>query len=315
MFLGYGLIAAIPLLGFSLGLEIAILLVLLERLGKAFRSPSRDTVLSIVSKDVGAGKAFGIHELLDQIGGILGPLTVTFLMFSTGNYNLTFSLLALPFLVLIIALIYTYKKIGVKTFSVKQEKEEIGGKLPKAFFVYTFAVLLNTVGLLPYTIILFKASEILKTTESVWIVPLIYLLIQGVDAPVALAAGFAYDKFGSKILVIPFILSIFSSLLAMSSTNFSLIIAAAVVLGIVLGMQESVYRAAVSQFTSIASRGTAYGVFNTVYGVGFLLSGGLYGLMVDLKISFITTSFYASTMQIIAIVLLTISSRLKTVHS
>ena len=54
IFLGYGLIAAIPLLGVPLGLEIAVLLVLLERLGKAFRSPSRDTLLSIISKDVGA---------------------------------------------------------------------------------------------------------------------------------------------------------------------------------------------------------------------------------------------------------------------
>jgi len=65
IFLGYGLVASIPLLGFAGSWEIAIVLVLLERLGKAFRSPSRDTVLSIVSKDVGTGKAFGIHELLD----------------------------------------------------------------------------------------------------------------------------------------------------------------------------------------------------------------------------------------------------------
>ena len=167
IFLGYGLIAAIPLLGIPLGLEIAILLVLLERLGKAFRSPSRDTLLSIISKDVGAGKAFGIHELLDQIGGILGPLIMTFLMFSTGNYNFAFSFLALPFLALVAVLTYTYKKVGTKTFQVKMEKtKKSQGKLPKPFLIYTFAVLLNTAGLVPYTIILFKASEILQTTES-----------------------------------------------------------------------------------------------------------------------------------------------------
>ncbi len=310
IFLGYGLIAAIPLLGIPLGLEIAILLVLLERLGKAFRSPSRDTLLSIISKDVGAGKAFGIHELLDQIGGILGPLIMTFLMFSTGNYNFAFSFLALPFLALVAVLTYTYKKVGTKTFQVKMEKtKKSQGKLPKPFLIYTFAVLLNTAGLVPYTIILFKASEILQTTESMWIIPLIYLLIQGVDAPVALAAGFAYDKFGTRILAIPFLLSIFSSMLTMGSTSLLTIVAAALVFGIVLGMQESVYRAAVSAYTPITSRGTAYGIFNTAYGVGFLISGSLYGLLADLKVSFILISLYTVLMQVTALALLTTSPK------
>jgi len=42
-----GLIASIPLLGLAGGGEIAIILILLERLGKTLRSPSRDTVLPI----------------------------------------------------------------------------------------------------------------------------------------------------------------------------------------------------------------------------------------------------------------------------
>ena len=69
IFLGYGLIASIPLLGLVNAWEIAIILVLLERIGKAVRSPSRDTVLSVIGKDLGTGKAFGLHELFDQIGG------------------------------------------------------------------------------------------------------------------------------------------------------------------------------------------------------------------------------------------------------
>ncbi len=312
IFLGYGLIAAIPLLGVPSGLEIVIILVLMERLGKAFRSPSRDTVLSIISKDVGAGRAFGIHELLDQIGGILGPSIMTFLMFSTGNYNLSFSVLAIPFMALVAVLIYTYKKVGTKAFQAKTEKpEKSQGKLPKPFLIYTFAVLLNTSGLVPYTIILFKTSEILQTPESTWIVPLIYLLIQGVDAPVALAAGFAYDKFGTKILVMPFLLSIFSSLVTMGSKNLLTIMAAALVFGIVLGMQESVYRAAVSAYTPIASRGTAYGIFNTAYGVGFLISGSLYGLLTDLKVSLILTAIYTVLTQTTATTLLITSSKHK----
>jgi MFS family permease len=313
IFLGYGLIVSIPLLGLPLGLEIAVILVLLERFGKAFRSPSRDTVLSIISKDVGAGKAFGIHELLDQIGAILGPLMVAFLMLSTNNYSFALGFLFLPFLALLMVLAYTYKRIGSKTFIIESQKiEGKKEKLARPFYIYTFAVLLNTVGLIPYTLILYKASEILQPTQQ-WIVPLIYLLIQGVDAPMALIAGYAYDKFGIGVLVMPFLLSLFPPLLTMVGAELSTLIAAAIVFGLVLGTQESIYRAAVSELTPISSRGTAYGIFNTAYGVGFLISGALYGLLMELKTPFIAVIFYVSVTQIIATAsLLSIRSELKT---
>jgi len=313
MFLGYGLIVSIPLLGLPLGLGIAVILVLLERFGKAFRSPSRDTVLSIISKDVGAGKAFGIHELLDQIGAILGPLMVAFLMLSTNNYSFTFSFLFLPFLVLLVVLAYTHKRIGSKTIVIEPQKiEGKREKLARPFYIYTFAVLLNTVGLIPYTLILYKTSEILQPTQQ-WIVPLIYVLIQGVDAPMALIAGYAYDKFGIGVLVMPFLLSLFPPLLTMVGAELSTFIAAAIVFGLVLGTQESIYRAAVSELTPISSRGTAYGIFNTAYGVGFLISGALYGLLMELKPPFIAVIFYVSVTQIIATAsLLSIRSELKT---
>lgn len=313
IFLGYGLIVSIPLLGLPLGLGIAVILVLLERFGKAFRSPSRDTVLSIISKDVGAGKAFGIHELLDQIGAILGPLMVAFLMLFTNNYSFTFSFLFLPFLVLLVVLVYTHKRIGSKIIVIEPQKiEGKREKLARPFYIYTFAVLLNTVGLIPYTLILYKASEILQPAQQ-WIVPLIYVLIQGVDAPMALIAGYAYDKFGIGVLVMPFLLSLFPPLLTMVGAELSTLIAAAIVFGLVLGTQESIYRAAVSELTPISSRGTAYGIFNTAYGVGFLISGALYGLLMELKPPFIAVIFYVSVTQIIATAsLLSIRSELKT---
>jgi MFS family permease len=313
IFLGYGLIVSIPFLGLSLGLEMAILLVLLERLGKAFRSPARDTVLSIISKGVGAGKAFGIHEVLDQVGAVGGPLLVAVLMFYSNNdYNYTFSFLLLPFLVLLMVLVYTYKRIGSKAIAFETQK--MGGKrekLSKPFYIYTFAVLLNTVGLIAYTLILYKASIILPQTQQ-WIVPLIYLLIQGVDAPTALIAGYAYDKFGIGILVIPFLLSPFPSLLTMIDAQLSTLMLAAIIFGLVLGMQESIYRAAVSELTPISSRGTAYGIFNTAYGAGFLISGALYGALMQLSIPFIVVVCYVLITQITATAsLLSVRSRLK----
>jgi len=60
IFLGYGLLVSIPLLGFSFTWQVAAIFVLLERLGKALRTPSRDIILSVIGKEVGTGKTFGI---------------------------------------------------------------------------------------------------------------------------------------------------------------------------------------------------------------------------------------------------------------
>jgi MFS family permease len=82
--------------------------------------------------------------------------------------------------------------------------------------------------------------------------------------------------------------------------------------GLVLGMQESIYRAAVSDLTPISSRGTAYGIFNTAYGAGFLISGALYGYLIGYKAPFMVAGIYVFTMQMAAIVfLLNARSKLK----
>ncbi len=303
IFLGYGLIASIPLLGFAGSLKLAIVLVLLERLGKALRSPSRDTVLSIASKDLGAGKAFGIHEFLDQIGAVAGPLIVAFLMFySRNDYRQTFSFLLLPFFMLLIALSYTYRTIGSKTGEARLTSDSDRGRvLGKPFYVYTLAVVLNTIGLIPAGLILYKASAILQPEQKQWMVPLIYLLIQGIDAIAALLAGYAFDKFGIKILTLSFFLSLFPPLFTTAFEGLQALMIASVFFGAVLGMQESVYRAAVSQLAPVSSRGTAYGIFNTAYGISFLISGGIYGLIIDYNASLFAILLFIISMQAAAI--------------
>ena len=67
-FIGYGLLLSIPLLAFSGYWQLAALFIILERIGKALRSPARDTMLSYASKRVGRGWGFAVHEALDQVG-------------------------------------------------------------------------------------------------------------------------------------------------------------------------------------------------------------------------------------------------------
>ncbi|MCP8307232.1 MAG: MFS transporter [archaeon] len=303
IFAGYGLIIAVPLMAFSWGWEVIALLVLVERFGKAVRSPSRDTVLSVVSKGIGSGKAFGIHEFLDQIGAILGPLIVVVLMLYTKNdYSNVFKFMIIPYFVMLLALSYTYKRVRGQTYAETRVEEKQG--LTKSFYIYTIAVTLNTIGLIHISLILFKASEILQPIHQQWIVPVLYLVVQGIDAPIALISGYFYDRAGVKVLFMPFILSTLPPILALLSNQLLMLVAASVFFGLVLGMQESIYRAAVADLAPLTSRGKAYGLFNTAYGLGFLASGTIYGSFMDYRIPSIAVVAYALLTQIVAIFLL-----------
>ncbi len=269
--LGYGLIVSIPLLGLTNLWPVAVALIFAERVAKGLRSPARDVLISAVSKGVGAGKAFGLHELMDQVGAIAGPaLLGTILFLRPNDYSSAFLSLLIPYLVLLTSILYIYYRFRAVIPSGRRTKFSLSD-LPTNFWIYTLAVFLNTAGLIHVSLIVLTSSE----AFSPWMAAYLYVLMQAVDAISAPLAGLAYDRMGRKVLYLPFLLSPIPSIATlMGGSN---VILAVIFFGVIYGMQESIYRAAVSDLVSMEVRGTAYGMFNTAYGLGFLVSGSLFG--------------------------------------
>jgi MFS family permease len=302
IFIGYGLVVAVPLLGLAPAYTIAIIFVILERVGKAWRSPSRDAVISILSKDIGAGKAFGLHEFLDQTGAVIGPLLVAAVMFySSNNYSSTFLVLFIPFGLMLVALSYAYKKVGKITQPQLVDSGERSKKLPKHFYIYSAAIGLSTLGLLPVSLILYTGASIVSPSEQ-WLIPVLYAVIQAIDAPLNLISGLAFDRVGIKMLVLPLAVS-FLPMFFISYGSLTGVVLACVAYSIVLGMQESVYRAAVSAMIPPRIRSTAYGIFNTFLGLGILAAGPIFGFFIESHLIILPLAFVAVT-QAIAISLL-----------
>lgn len=298
-FLGYGLIIGIPLLALAHSWQLALAFILVERLGKAIRTPARDVILAAASRGIGKGKAFGIHEFMDQLGAVTGPLIVAGLVWGTGSdFSLVFGALLVPYLVMLASLIRAKRNIGEIGWERKERKAKVGAG---AFVTYTAAVGLNTLGLIPAALILYKTAGMVA---AAWIVPLVYALIQIVDAPVALLAGYAYDRVGRRMLLLPFALAVVPSVLVLASESIGVILVAAMVFGAVLGMQESIYRAAVAELVPAEKRGRAYGVFHTVYGVALLGAGAMFGWMLDAGAGLAVGLPYVCGVQITAILLL-----------
>jgi len=307
--IGYLLIIAIPLIGFTNIWWIAASLIILERLAKAIRSPSRDTLLSIISRDVGAGKTFGLHELLDQVGAVIGPLILgLILLYTATNYRIAYSSLLIPYFILVLFVLYTYNSLRrhIKKYITKPTGESlrnIFSKLGLKFKIYCIAVALNTMGLIHWSLILYQT----KFYVAPYMAAFLYLLIQLTDASAAPLSGYLYDRIGRIILVIPFLLSILPSILTISGGWINLIISG-IFFGLIYGMQESIYRAAVADLSPAEYRGSAYGIFNTFYGLGFLVSGSIYGFMLTSKLV-IPGILYAIIIEFAAIILLFKSTR------
>ena len=274
--LGYLLIVAVPMLALAGSWQVAAALILIERVAKALRSPARDTILSLVGRGVGAGKAFGLHELLDQLGAILGPALVAgVLYFTLNSYFHAFLSLIVPYAVLVALVVLVKVSIGPLPVASRRSFRLVAS-LPRSFGYYVLAVAVNTAGLIHVSLILFRASEYF----DVWMVSLIYLAAQAVDAVAAPISGVLYDRYGRGVLLAPFAASVIPSILTVVG-GWEAVVTAALSFGVIYGMQESIYRAAVSEFAPLEVRGTAYGIFNALYGLGLMVSGGVYGALLE----------------------------------
>ena len=117
-FLGYGLLVSVPMLALTGIWQVAVVFIVLERLGKAIRSPAKDTILSQATKQVGTGFGFAIAEVLDQIGAIAGPLifTVLFVMIGKGDRTLSdyqhgYSLLWIPLALVLLCIFFAFRAV------------------------------------------------------------------------------------------------------------------------------------------------------------------------------------------------------------
>lgn len=279
-FIGYGLLVSIPLLSFAQSWQIAVLLILLERAGKAFRSPARDTILSYATKEVGRGFGFGLHEALDQIGAIVGPLIFSAILFAGGNYRLGFSVLWIPAMMVPIVLCIARNRLPhPEKLEIAHESGSKDNTLfSKTFVLYSLFTFFAVAGFANFPLIAYHLK--MKTIVGDAQIPALFALAMGVDALTALIIGKTYDRMGLKILIIVPLLSFFIPLLAFSDMLVGVIIGT-ILWGIVLGIHETIMRAAVADLTDINRRGSAYGIFNTLYGLSWLLGGTLMGMLYE----------------------------------
>jgi len=295
MILGYAInLLVIPLLAFvdASIWQVAIVLILLERVGKAIRAPAKSALTSFTSPHLGAGKAFAIQEALDQLGAFLGPMLV-FIVLGTAQgselsaHQLAFGLLGITaVLTLILLVIAKMHYPHPDEFETKTIERGFRGN--PQFILYMVAISFIALGFIDYPVIAYHL-DLTDRIEVVYI-PLLYAVAMGVDALSALLFGSLFDKIGIRALVIAMTVAMLSAPFVFLFAGIPAIVFGVVLWGVGMGAQESVLKAVVASIVSKEKRATAYGIFNSVFGfawfIGSMVVGALYAWSLAAVVAF-----------------------------
>lgn len=298
--LGYAInTAVVPLMALAGRWEVLAVLMITERTGKAIRTPPRDVLLSHAAMRVGKGFGFGLHEAMDQIGAVAGPLMVTAVLATWGSYQRGFAILVIPAVLGLVVLL-----IGQRIYPNPREFEpttqDLSGEgLPRRFWIYLGAVALIAAGYADFPLIAFHLQQS-GMTQPIQI-PLLYALAMGVDAIAALVFGYWFDRIGIATLMIAILFSLgFAPLVFLGGSNFA--VAGMVLWGIGMGAQESILKAVVAAMVPPERRGSAYGIFNAGYGIAWFLGSALMGILYDFSLPLLV--FFSVAIQLTAIPIL-----------
>src|SRR5438093_4463523 len=272
---------AVPALALVGSWPAAAVLIILERVGKAMRNPPRDAMLAGASTEIGRGWAFGVHEALDQVGALVGPLLAAAILWLQGSFALAFAILAIPAVITLATLAVariTYPDPG----GVSARKADVRTEgLSNTFWLYIAGAGLVGAGFADFSLMAFHFQK--AHTVAGGLVPVFYALAMGTSGLGSLLFGRLFDRRGIVVLVPLTAATAFFAPLAFLGGGLAAL-AGTILWGIGLGVHESVMQAAVAQIVPAGRVASAYGLFNLGFGVAWFAGSAVMGALYDLSI-------------------------------
>jgi MFS family permease len=289
--MGYSMnLVAVPLLALAGSWPLVAVLVGLERLGKAIRSPAKSTLTSFAASDVGAGKAFAISEAMDQVGGLLGPLVVAGVLAWKGEtvtgFAWAFLILGIPACLTILVLLRA-RRLYPDPRALDTSNDADRGELGSSYRVYLVGVALIAIGLADWPLLSYHMEKA-GVLSATWL-PVAYAAAMAVDGVAAIIAGVSFDRQRAKGRSGAIVVSIFVILgaayapLVLSSDASTpwLAVAGIALWTLALAATESIGKAMIATIVPKGERGRAYGLYYLVWGVAWWAGSLLLGFLYD----------------------------------
>jgi len=262
-------------------------------------------MLSHAGRSIGAGWVFGLNEALDQAGATIGPLLIALILFLKGGYRTGFGVLLIPALVCLGILV-----VARFLFPRPQELEELSAQplatryLTPTYWIYLGAGALIAAGFADFALIGFHFHKAHAVPTN--LIPVFYAVAMASSALAALLFGRLFDKFGGNIALLAFFISAASAPFVFLGTSFFALIGM-ILWGIGMSAQGSLLQAMLTGVIPAEKRSTAFGLFDTGYGIAWFLGSATMGLLYEKSI--LALVLFSVVLQLAALPLLFIANK------
>jgi MFS family permease len=274
---GYALSnVARPLLALAGNWVAVLLLRSVDRVGKGLRSAPRDALVADATPPHMRGHAYGYQRALDNAGAVGGSLIAAAV--------LAWSAVTLPQMILLSAI---PGALAVLSLALGVQEPRAGVSKPQALPALRWSALgqpmrrylvvlgLFTLARVSETFLLLRGHALGMPTVE------LLLLWSGLNlakAATSTAGGRLADRFGRGVVILVSWVSLAASfaLLAALASPIALW-AVALGYGLCAGLGEGAERAVISDFSTDADRGTAYGWYNLTLGLAAIPAGVMFG--------------------------------------
>jgi MFS family permease len=277
-FIGYSInLLAVPAMALAGNWPVAATLILAERIGRALRKPTVESMLSYTTGSLGRGWVYGLNTALDETGATVGPLVMALVLFLQGSYRTGYALLLISTLSALAAL--TAARMAFPLPSRLETGRTARAKgFTQVYWLYMLAGACFAAGLMSFELISYHFSSRGTVTQH-WI-PLFLALSTGFGVVASLILGRLFDRIGLPIvLVAVFLSALFAPFVFLG--GFFVALFGMVLWGIGYATQDTLLKALIAGVLPEGRRNLAFGLFYLGYGGGWLIGSVTTGLLYE----------------------------------
>ncbi|HEY3347326.1 MAG TPA: MFS transporter [Nitrospirota bacterium] len=270
-----------PIIALASGWHMVLGSRFIDRLGKGIRTAPRDAIIADSATPEQYGRAFGLHRSMDTIGAVIGPALAFFLLARLNNdFRTVFWISMVPGLLAVLMIVFFIKE-------KKKAKADPNAAPPKfewkkfdnrfKFFIVITAIF--AVGNSSDAFLILRAPDL---GVPVVVIPLMYMMFNGIYSFSAIPAGIAADAFGKKRLIMAgfvlFALLYFGFGAASKSWQVWVLFG---FYGLFMGLTEGIQKAFLASIIPADFKATAFGIYNTAMGLALLPASMVAGYLWD----------------------------------
>lgn len=272
--LGYGLGAASkPLFAMASSSGMILGARMIDRVGKGIRGAPRDALVADVTPPEVRGAAFGLRQSMDTIGAFLGPLLAMALMLLwNDDFRAIFWIAVIPGVLAVALLFFGLKEPATpvthrRTNPIKKENLRRLGK--NCWWVIGLGAV--------FTLARFSEAFLVLRAQQVGIPLALIPLVMVAMNLLYFASAYPFGKLSdtmshSRLLQLGLVVLIAADVVLALSSHWVGILCGVALWGVHMGMTQGLMAAMIAKSAPPDLRGTAFGIFSMVSGIGLLVA-------------------------------------------